>query len=74
MAYVSLEKAGEMWLELLQQAAKGEEVVITKDDEPFVKLSAAKHLRAPRQPGSARGLIEMSEDFDEPLEEFRDYT
>ena len=71
MAYVSLEKAGEKWPLLLQQAAKGEEVVITKNNQPFVKLSAAP--REPRQPGSAKGLIEMSDNFDEPLEEFKDY-
>ncbi len=70
MAYVSLEKAGEKWLELLQKAANGEEVVITRDNEPFVKLSAAKYPLTPRKPGSARGLIEMSDDFDEPLKEF----
>lgn len=73
MAYVSLEKAGEKWPLLLQRAADGEEVVIIKDNEPFVKLSAAKHPLTPRKPGSARGLIKMSDDFDEPLEEFKDY-
>ena len=73
MAYVSIEKAGEQWLELLQQAAKGEEVVITKDDQPFVTLSAAQPTLPYRQFGSAKGLVEMSDDFDEPLEELKDY-
>ena len=26
-----------------------------------------------RQPGAAKGLIKMSADFDEPLEDFKDY-
>lgn len=26
-----------------------------------------------RQPGSAKGLIQMADDFDEPLEDFREY-
>jgi len=31
------------------------------------------HPRAKPRFGSARGKIEMAEDFDAPLEEFRDY-
>lgn len=29
--------------------------------------------RKPRVPGSAKGKYRMSEDFDEPLEDFKDY-
>lgn len=29
--------------------------------------------KQPRQPGSARGQVWMAEDFDAPLDEFRDY-
>ena len=29
--------------------------------------------RRQRMPGSAKGLIKMADDFDEPLEDFRDY-
>jgi len=29
--------------------------------------------RRQRVPGSAKGLIKMADDFDEPLEDFRDY-
>lgn len=56
-----------------------------KDDEPILKLvrissatpntldekeSTAKALR---QSGSARGMISMSDDFDEPLDDFSEY-
>jgi predicted DNA-binding antitoxin AbrB/MazE fold protein len=30
--------------------------------------------RRQRIPGSAKGLIRMADDFDEPLEDFRDYV
>ncbi|MEM1055732.1 MAG: DUF2281 domain-containing protein [Bacteroidota bacterium] len=30
--------------------------------------------RAPRQPGSARGLITVPDDFDAPLSDFEPYT
>ncbi|MEP6776444.1 MAG: DUF2281 domain-containing protein [Chloroflexota bacterium] len=29
---------------------------------------------APRQPGSAKGKVWIADDFDEPLEEFKQYT
>lgn len=32
-----------------------------------------KQERKPRRAGSAKGQIRMAEDFDEPLEEFREY-
>jgi antitoxin (DNA-binding transcriptional repressor) of toxin-antitoxin stability system len=51
--------------ELVEQTLGGTEVVITKGDRPVAKLVAIPS-RAPRQFGSARGLIEITDDFDEP--------
>ncbi len=36
----------------------------------FVKLDKPKHKR---QFGSAKGLIAMADDFDEPLDDFQEY-
>ncbi|GAB4201201.1 MAG: hypothetical protein OHK0022_22960 [Roseiflexaceae bacterium] len=30
--------------------------------------------KQPRRPGSAKGMIHMSDDFDAPLDDFREYT
>jgi prevent-host-death family protein len=73
MSRIELAQAQEHLLELVEQAIEGEEVVITKDNQPLVKLVPALERRRQRQFGSAKGLIEMSEDFDEPLEDFKDY-
>lgn len=59
--------------ELIEQAIGGEEVIITKSGQPIVKLVAINKRRHHRHFGSARGLIKMSDDFDEPLEDFREY-
>jgi prevent-host-death family protein len=59
--------------ELIEQAMGGDEVIITKSGKPVVRLVAITKRMDQRQFGSARGLIEMSDDFDEPLEDFRDY-
>ncbi|MBK1718173.1 DUF2281 domain-containing protein [Thiocystis violacea] len=41
----------------------------------FVQFLERKHLGVgqPRQPGSAQGKIWMAEDFDAPLDDFKDY-
>ncbi len=57
---------------LVEQARHGHEVILTEGGEPVAKIIPIS-APAQRQFGSAKGLITMSEDFDEPLEEFREY-
>lgn len=53
----------------------GEEVVITHEQKPIAKLVslAAPKLKKRIKAGSAKGLIKIAEDFDEPLEDFKEY-
>ena len=46
-----------------------------KDDRPFVRLIApvSPVKKRKRQFGSVEGEIWMSDDFDEPLDEFQEY-
>lgn len=59
--------------ELVRQAARGEDVILTDAGEPVAKIIPITRARGPRQFGSAKGLIRMADDFDDPLEEFEDY-
>ena len=60
--------------ELIEEAMKGSEVVITRNHQPLVRLvEASQPSRRQRRPGSCKGLITIADDFDEPLEDFRDY-
>ena len=59
--------------ELVEQTLCGTDIVITRNDRPVAKLVAIPP-RMPRHFGSARGLIEIAEDFDEPLQDFRELT
>ncbi len=52
----------------------GEEIVIAKANHPVVKLVLLESERKKRRLGTAAELIEMAEDFDEPLEDFKDYV
>lgn len=59
--------------ELIEKAMLGEEVIIAKGDKPVVKLIALKPAKKPRTLVSAKGKIWIAPDFDEPLDDFRDY-
>ncbi|MEA1969888.1 MAG: DUF2281 domain-containing protein [Thermodesulfobacteriota bacterium] len=73
MQQIALEKAEARLAELIEIVAGGEEVVITKDDGSAFKIISVLYKRPYPKFGSAKGLIEMSDDFDEPLEDFEEY-
>lgn len=68
---ISIAEAAQKLPDLIDAALRGEEVIITKDGS-VVKLIPANVVKS-RQPGSAKGQVWMSDDFDEPLEEFKEY-
>ena len=57
---------------LIDEAINGETVYIVGNGERVVQLVPVGAVGRP-QFGSAARLISMAEDFDEPLEDFRDY-
>ena len=60
--------------ELLSAAHKGKTVVITAENGWAVTLVPTQiRAKKPRKAGSARGQVWMSDDFDDPLEDFADY-
>jgi len=73
MHQVELEKAKQQIASLLQAALDGEEIVITQNEQPVVKLVPISSVTPRRRSGSAQGLFTMSDDFDEPLEDFAEY-
>jgi antitoxin (DNA-binding transcriptional repressor) of toxin-antitoxin stability system len=71
---ISIEEAQATLRELINKLGPGEEVVITKDDQPVAKLvSQPKVTRQPRQPGSARGILTVVTEDEEHLEDFKEY-
>ncbi len=73
MQNIDVNQAMQCLPELIEVAVGGNEVIITKEGQAIAKLVAITQSKRQRQFGSARGLIKMSDDFDEPLEDFRDY-
>jgi antitoxin (DNA-binding transcriptional repressor) of toxin-antitoxin stability system len=75
MTTVSIEEAQARLPELIDHLNPGEELVILRDQRPVAKLvGEAASSRRPREPGSAKDqILYLAEDFDAPLEDFKDY-
>lgn len=48
-------------------------IIITKQGLPIAKIVGIPDKNKKRQFGSAKGLIKMSNDFDDPLDDFMEY-
>ena len=73
MQTVDVKQATQHLSELINLTIKGADIVITKRGQPVVRLVAVKKDKKYRKFGSAKGLIKIADDFDEPLEDFREY-
>ena len=73
MYEIELENVKAQLEKVIQTALDGEEVVITEDQEAVLKLVPVRRSNGKRRAGTAKGLISMAEDFDEPLEDFKEY-
>jgi len=73
MHQIELKEENLELVNLVKAAMRGEEIVIKKDEKLIVKLIPEKTKKIGRKAGSAKGMISISEDFDEPLEDFREY-
>ncbi len=70
MTVVNIEEARNHLPELLAEAARGGEVVIEAGDGSIFKFVPSEPKKKRGLVGSAKRQIWMSEDFDEPLEDF----
>ncbi|MCI5150495.1 MAG: prevent-host-death protein [Candidatus Electrothrix sp. MAN1_4] len=70
MRKVALKEAKTRLAELIKMAACGREVVIIGDDGAGFKIIPFPEKKVCPRFGSAAGLIEISDDFDDPLEDF----
>ena len=71
MQKISLTEAESCLSELVNEATNGEEIIITHTDGSAVKLVALSHDQTTPKYGSAKGLVEMSDDFDKHLDYFQ---
>lgn len=74
MIQVNIHEAKTQLSKLIQAAINGQEVIIAKGNKPVVRLDALPEARKGRNVGGAKGLIlAMADDFNAPLDDFKDY-
>ena len=64
---VNLYEAKTRLSELVDRAARGEEVLIAKHGTPRARLVPLIEAREPRRPGGWGGRVWLSDDFDDPV-------
>lgn len=52
---------------LVDRAANGEEIILSKAGKPMAKLVPFRRNAEPRRPGGWEGRVRISDDFDAPL-------
>ena len=74
MTKVTLQEAQAKLAELIRKLTPGDEVVISENNEPVVKLVREKPAVCQRpQPGLCKGMITIVADDDEHLKDFAEY-
>ncbi len=74
MFLVNIHEAKTHLSRLIKKVINGEEVLIAKGNKPLVKLVSIDNKKPTRKIGSAKGIIKISKDFDESLDDFQEYT
>jgi len=59
---------------LLEKAHQGTVIIVTRRGKPVAQLGPTEEHAAGPVFGSAKGRIEISPDFDEPIEDMAEYT
>lgn len=67
MSQVNIHEAKTHLSQLVDRAARGEEIIIARSGKPVAKLVPFERDLTPRRPGSMRGLIHVADDFDDEL-------
>ena len=67
MTMFNIHEAKTKFSQLIQQALKGEEVIIAKSGIPLIRLSPYEKSKAARKGGQLKGILIISDDFDDPL-------
>ncbi len=72
MIQVPVKKASNELEKLLSEVAQGQDLVIVGSDGSVFKLLALPRVPKPVF-GSAKGMVQIGPDFDDPIEGFEEY-
>lgn len=70
---VTIHEAKAKLSSLIEEALSGEEVIIMRRNTPLVRIVPLEPSYGTRRIGTAKGLVEIADDFDEIPEGFNEY-
>ena len=71
---VNIHEAKTQLSKLIKAAVNGKEVIIARGNKPVVRLEVLSEAKGERKIGNAKDLLVfMTDDFDEPLDDFNEY-
>ena len=70
---ITVSEAKARFSEILKRAEVGETIIVTRHGKPVARIEAEADGKKRSIIGAFKGPVWMSDDFDEPLEEFREY-
>ena len=73
MQQITVEQATAHLTDWIEAAMRGEEIFIRMDNQTLVQLLPIPEDRPHPRYGSAKGMIVMADDFDDPLPGFENY-
>jgi len=75
MSAITVEQAAAELDDIVRRLAPGEIIVLTQDDQPVAQLTKSSLSTPVRSLGFMPGSVTfLAEDFDAPLDDFRDYA
>lgn len=74
MIQVNVHEAKTHFSKLLKEVLKGKEIIIAKGNKPIAKLISIEGKKPKRKLGTAKGKVQIAPDFDEPINDFEEYT
>ncbi|MBW7919024.1 MAG: DUF2281 domain-containing protein [Anaerolineae bacterium CFX3] len=72
MRQVNFDDAKVRLMDWIEAALRGDKIIIVKDGKQMAELIPIKRA-GKRKFGGAKGKIKIKEDFDAPLDDFREY-
>jgi prevent-host-death family protein len=67
MKKVTIKHAKARLAQLIEQARRGDEIIICQGSRPLVKLVPVTTTKGPRKPGALEGKLHVPPEFFEPL-------
>ena len=70
---MTIDQAAAKLNEIVGSLGPGDEIVLTRDNQPVAKIVGQPARPVARQPGNCKGMLTIVSEDDEHLEDFKDY-